>query len=198
MRNTLARLVEQGVLKGERADAWKAATQKIEDDRKHYERIKALAEKGSANAMEDLGTAYEHGDWGLTKDEAKAYTWFLRAGRKGNAGSLTRAAICHLNGSGVEKDFCEGMCLAHEAAVMGSEHACSLIAMGYAHGKWEKKKSEGKAAYWYRRATSARVKDTPQECRERGKAYIEAHGSEVHVVDALGLGAYNDANGDDE
>lgn len=195
VRNTLARLIERGVIKGERADAWKAATQKIADDRKHHQRVKALAEKGNVRAMEDMGTAYELGDWGLAKDAAKAYAWFLRAGRMGNAGSLTRAAICHLNGTGVERDSFAGMCMAHEAAAMGSEHACSLIAMGHASGRWAKKKDEALAVYWYRRALSARIRDTPEECRERAKAYLAAHGSEVRAVDVM-LGAFNNSDED--
>ena len=197
VRNTLARLVDQGVLKGERADAWKAATQKLEDERKQFARIKALAEKGNVRAIEDMGTAYELGLYGLAKDDAKAYCYFLRSGRSGSAGSLTRAAICHLNGTGVERDPFAGMCIAHEAAAMGSEHACSLIAMGHASGKWGKKKDEGEAVYWYRRAMSARVKDTPDECRERGKAYLAAHGSETRVVDAM-LAAFNDSDDEDD
>ena len=195
VRNTLARLIEKGVIKGERADAWKAATQKIEDERKHHQRVKALAEKGNVRAMEDMGAAYELGDWGLAKDATKAHAWFLRAGRMGNAGSLTRAAICHLNGTGVERDSFAGMCMAHEAAAMGSEHACTLIAMGHASGRWGKKKDEAEAVYWYRRALNARVKDTPEECRERAKAYLAAHGSEARAVDVM-LAAFNDSDED--
>ena len=197
VRNTLSRLIDQAVITGERADAWKAATQKIEDDRKHFERVKALAENGNVRAMEDMGTVYERGDWGQTKDDAKAYFWFLRAGRMGNAGSLTRAAICHLNGTGVSRDSFAGMCIAHEAAAMGSEHACCLIAMGHAAGRWGKRKDENEAAYWYRRATSARVKDTPQECRDRGKAYLAAHGDLGANVIVNLLGAHHVDGNDD-
>jgi hypothetical protein len=197
VRNTLSRLIDQGVIKGERASAWKAATRKIADDRKHYERIKALAEKGDVRAMEDMAYAYERGEFGQAKDQDKAYYWFLRAGRMGNAGCMTRAAICHLNGTGVERDSFSGMCMVHEAAVMGSEHACTLIAMGHASGRWAKKKDEALAVYWYRRATTARVTDTPQECRERGRAYLAAHDSEERVVGAM-LGAYNEADGDSD
>jgi TPR repeat protein len=126
-----------------------------------------------------------------------AYAWFLRAGRNGNAGSLTRAAICHLNGTGVARTSVRGMCMAHEAAVMGSEHACSLIAMGYASGRWGMDEDKAEAAYWYRRATKASIRDTPEECRKRGKAYLEAHGGEARVVDAM-LGAYNNDSAEED
>ena len=196
-RNTLSRLIDQGVIKGEKADVWKAATQKIEDDRKHLERVKGLAAKGNVRAMEDLGSAYEQGDWGLEKNEEMAYAWFLRAGRNGNAAALTRAAICHLNGTGVARQSHIGMCMAHEAATMGSEHACSLIAMGYATGRWGLDEIKADAAYWYGRAKRARIRDTPEECRKRGDEYIAAHGHEMRLVDRL-LGPYNNDSGEDD
>lgn len=185
VRNTLSRLIDQGVLKGDRVDAWKAATKQQEDGRKRFERIKAAAEKGSACAMEDMGSVYEKGLYGQRRDEPESYRWFLRGGRAGNAGSLCRAAICHVNGIGVPRASVRGMCMAHEAAAMGSEHACSIIAMAHASGRWGMHKDEAEASYWYKRASSCRVKDTPQECRDRGKAYMEAHSTNALAVDGL-------------
>ena len=37
------------------------------------------AEAGEASAMYKLGYAYEHGEGGLTKDEAKAREWYKKA-----------------------------------------------------------------------------------------------------------------------
>ena len=185
VRNTLSRLVEQGVLNGERVDAWKAATQQQKYDRIQFEGMKISAGKGSANAMEDLGSVYEKGLYGQQKDNAKSYHWFLRGGRAGNAGSMIRAAVCHVNGTGVKRNYVRGMCMAHEAAAMGSEHACSIIAMAHASGKWAMEKDEAEASYWYKRAVSCRIKDTPQECRDRGKAYMEAHSTNASAVGGL-------------
>lgn len=192
VRNTLSRLIEQGVVNGERVDAWKAAHQQQENDRKRFEGIKAAAEKGSACAMEDMGSVHEKGLYGQQKDDAKSYHWFLRGGRAGNAGSMTRAAICHVNGTGVKRNYVRGMCMAHQAAQMGSEHACSIIAMAHAVGKWGMEKDEAEAVYWYKRVGVSRVKDTPEACRERGKAYLAAHDNDARVVvDLLGANGAN-------
>ena len=183
VRNTLAHLINQGVIKGERADTWKAATKKIEEDSRHHQYIKKLTKEGNIEAMEELGNAYELGDWGLKKDLTVAHALFLRAGRGGSAGSLTRAAICYLNGTGVPRSAVRGMCLAHEAATMGSEHACSLIAMGYDAGRWGLDEDKAEAVYWYRRAKKASVTDTPEECRKRAIGFLASYGHMVRAVD---------------
>ena len=53
-------------------------------DKEQHERLEKRVESGDANAIYNLGCCYRNGDYGLQKDNHKAFSLFLRAADLGN------------------------------------------------------------------------------------------------------------------
>ena len=68
--------------------------------------LRAKAEKGDAEAQDDLGVMYYKGQ-GVPKNDAEAVKWFYKAAEQGNAGAQYDLGVMYDNGRGVPKSFGE-------------------------------------------------------------------------------------------
>jgi hypothetical protein len=82
----------------------------------------ALAEKGDAKAMVDLGVMYHTGE-GVKQDYAKAMDWYLKAYAKRNGDALNNIAVMYRDGLGVSTNskVAYNLLLAVHMEGMGSE-----------------------------------------------------------------------------
>ncbi len=57
-------------------------------DGKTVDELKGLADKGVADAANELGTRFWHGNRGAAHSEPKAFTWWLRAAQLGSRAAM--------------------------------------------------------------------------------------------------------------
>ena len=74
------------------------------DLRKALLLLRKSAEMGHVKAQNRLGGAYARGDYGLSKDDAKAFEWYLRAGERGYPDAQYNVGWCYDNGVGTKED----------------------------------------------------------------------------------------------
>ncbi len=75
-----------------------------------------LAERGHANAQDNLGLMYTKG-LGVPQDYAAAVKWYRKAAEQGHAGAQMRLGVMYIEGIGVPKDdILAYMWLNHSAA----------------------------------------------------------------------------------
>ena len=143
VKNMIETMVKSGALSGDKCAAW---TQKLEQE-KEVERLRQRAEKGNLRAMTLLAYAYQRGD-GVKRDRAAAFEWATRAADLDDVAALTLVADSHLYGKGTTKDERTGLIEFGQAAALGSEHACYVLAYAYHKGYSGLKKDSSKVAYW--------------------------------------------------
>jgi TPR repeat protein len=96
-----------------------------------FKSLKALAEKGDAEAQSKLGVMYGTGQ-GVEQDFKEAFKWFQKASDQGVAGAQYSLGVWHEKGQGVEQDFREALKWYQKAADQGlAEAQYSLGAMYY-------------------------------------------------------------------
>ena len=120
-------------------------------------------------AMTMLAYLYREGE-GVKKDMAAAFQWAKRAADLDDAKCLTMVAVCHLFGKGTTMDEQSGLVEIGQAAALGSEHACMVLANAYHLGRHGLKKDSAKVAYWaakMRRAADNGIHSTGEENRAR-------------------------------
>lgn len=83
-----------------------------------FERTKALAEQGDANAQINLGVMYYNGD-GVKQDKTEALKWVAKAAEQGLACAQYNLGVMYENGQGVEKDYTKAVSWYKKAAVQG-------------------------------------------------------------------------------
>jgi hypothetical protein len=69
------------------------------------ERIRPLAEQGQAKWQYFLGTCYEAGIGGVSRDDAEALKWLRKAAEQGYAGAFKDMAYMYAGGFGVPKSY---------------------------------------------------------------------------------------------
>ena len=74
--------------------------QQSEAARNPFEKMKARAEKGDAEAQFFLGSVYQTGN-GVPKDEVEAVKWYRKAADQGNASAQANLGACYEEGRGV-------------------------------------------------------------------------------------------------
>ena len=110
--------------------AW---TQKLEEEKK-VEGLRQRAEAGDAQAMTDLAFRYRHGK-GVKEDLTAHFHWAKRAADLDYPRGMTQLAQCYLDGNGTAKNVSTGLIKLAEAATLGSEHACYVLAWVYHRGR---------------------------------------------------------------
>ena len=75
-------------------------------DRSLFEETKIEAEKGDADAQNNLGFAYANGE-GVVKNEAEAVKWYRKAADQGDADAQFNLGKMYAAGRGVVKDEVE-------------------------------------------------------------------------------------------
>lgn len=175
MRSTIRRLVQGGVLIGEKAEAWKSR----ETNANMVAALRVDAAKGNAVSMARIGFSYRDGKRGLRTDPAEAFKWFMKAANLNYGPAAGAAGIAYINGSGVNRDAMRGVCMITRAAMLGSEHACGVLGWLNECGLHGLSKSEEDARYWYgHMQTGSLCKDADPWYRERATLWIAKHGAE--------------------
>ena len=171
LRNTLKRLVESGAISGSKADAWKKAMA----EEAEMAAIRVRAEGGDAVAMRHLGLSYREGTHGLKKDATQAFVWFKRAADLMDARGLTDCGTIYLDGEGVERSDVRGIAMIGMAAGMGSEHACGILGMANAEGRFGFDKNPQEATRFYREMQKCDGRDSCEEMRNQAITWLRDH-----------------------
>ena len=96
-------------------------TDEIEQDyEKAMKWYMKAAEKGSIDALNDIGYGYYYG-YGVDKDYKEAVRWFRKGAMKGNLNAQHWLGYCYLNGNGVIKDLDEAKKWLKKAADQGHQ-----------------------------------------------------------------------------
>ena len=108
------------------------------------------AERGNADAMNDIGVMYEKGQ-GVTKDYAEAVKWYRKAAEQGLDWGQNNLGYMYRYGYGVTKDYEEAVKWYRKAAeqglAMGQSNLGTMYEMGYGVTK-----DYEEAVKWYRKA----------------------------------------------
>ena len=91
--------------------------------------------------------------------------------------ALTLVAACRLDGDGTTKNVLTGLIEIGQAAGLGSEHACYVLANAYYHGLYGLEKDSAQVARWVakmRRAAGNGICDCSAEKRARIAGYVAA------------------------
>lgn len=126
------------------------------------------ANQGNANAQYKLGYCYENGK-GVAKDESKALSWYMKAGKQDHLNALTVIAD-YVYKNRITKDkvyWCE------KGAKLGILKAQYLLAECYYNGKGVKQNSNT-ALEWYKKA-----KDTASDYYYSD--YNSSHEDEINI-----------------
>ena len=67
--------------------------------------LRPLAEQGQAKAQNLLGTCYQSGIGGVSRDDAEALKWFRKAAEQGYGNALANMAYMYAGGYGVPKNY---------------------------------------------------------------------------------------------
>ena len=170
VKNMIETMVKSGALSADKCAAW---TQKLEEE-KEVERLRQRAEAGEVRAMVELAIAYRLGI-AVQKDSAAAFQWAKRAADLDDAYGLTLVAHAHLDGEGTAKDIIAGFIELGQAASLGSENACGMIAQAYHLGLYGLKKDSVQMALWaakMRRAAGNGKCDCNEEMRAMIAGYV--------------------------
>jgi hypothetical protein len=111
---------------------------------------KEAADRGNADAEDNIGQLYEEGD-GVNQDYGQAMQWYQRAAQDGSASALGDIGDLYKNGSGVERSFATALQWYRKAAAQDDPHAQIEIGLMYENGQ-AVKADAGAALQWYRKA----------------------------------------------
>ena len=78
------------------------------DYKEAYRLILPLAEKGDAEAQNNLGVMYDKGE-GVPQDYKEAVKWYRLAAEQGDASSQYNLGVMYDNGQGVPQDYKEAV-----------------------------------------------------------------------------------------
>ena len=165
VKNMIAAMVKSGALSGDKCAAW---TQKLEEE-KVIELLRQKAEAGDGEAMANLAERYRDGIQGLKKDNAALFYWAKRSAKLENPLGLTILGQAYLRGRGTATNFPTGLIKLAQAAMLGSEHACYVLAFAYHHGRYGVDKDAAEFKHWaekMRRAAGNGKCDTPDVSRD--------------------------------
>ena len=96
VKNVIAGMVKSGALSGDKCEAW---TKKLKRE-KAVAGIRAKADAGDVDAMNNLGVWYRYGFNGLAEDQSMAFYWFKRGADLDDPAALSNLADCYYEGRG--------------------------------------------------------------------------------------------------
>jgi TPR repeat protein len=108
------------------------------------------AEKGSAEAQNNLGRLYYSGK-GVAQDYTEAAKWYLMAAEKGSSNSQFRIGLMYNDGKGVKQDYKEAEKWFRKAANRGNASSQAQLGNLYYLGQGVDKDFNS-AVYWYKKA----------------------------------------------
>lgn len=109
-----------------------------------------LAEQGNGHALNNLGVMHEKG-YGVTKDDAEAAKWYLKAAELGNLKAQFTLGVMHANGRGVANDEAQASAWYLKAAQQGHAEAQYNMGLRYVGGRGVAQNPTD-AAGWYRKS----------------------------------------------
>ena len=115
-----------------------------------FNEVKALAEKGDAEAQDSLGSRYIKGE-GTAKNESEAVKWFRKSAEQGCPDGECHLGICYEAGLGVKQDYYEAKKWYLKAANKGKDVAQANLASIICNG-FVGRPDYDEAALWSKRA----------------------------------------------
>jgi TPR repeat protein len=140
-------------------------------ERSEFEKTRAKAEKGDAEAQLSLGLFYASGS-GVAPDLGKAAKWERKAAEQGLARAELELGRDYVDGSGVKPDAAEAFKWFHSAADQGLPEAQFATGRCYARGNGVNQDVR-EAVKWYRLAAK---QNFAQALEEIGQCYIDGTG----------------------
>jgi len=119
-------------------------------DQALFDRTKARADAGDAEAQNLLGTWYEHGTR-VKKDPAQAAAWYLLAAQNGNAYAQNNLGVLYSRGVGVPRDLKQAADWYAKAAEQGHLWGQANLAVAYETGTGGERDAD-KALAWITRS----------------------------------------------
>lgn len=145
VRNTIRHLIENDVIDGDYADAWRKG---METKQMVEDYVKRAAD-GDVSVMWEVGQWHFHGRHGFDVDKKVGFDFFKRAADANDAKGMASAGSCLVEGWGTEANVCEGFLLSGLAAGLGSDLANWNLACWYHFGHVTIQVDEEKAIYYY-------------------------------------------------
>lgn len=171
VRDAITKLVQSGQVDAETTAAWKESRLNLAQ----VTALRAKAAEGDAHAMGRLGFSYRDGTRGLKKDSKEAFYWFKKAADLKDPPSACSCGVAYINGSGVERNHTRGISMVTIAAMLGSEHACSVLAWASECGHHGFNKDPEEATKWYKEMQKAPCRDSTDVYRDRATKWLLAH-----------------------
>jgi len=145
VRNTIRHLIDNDVIHGDYADAWRKGM----ETKKMVEDYVKRANDGDVSIMWDVGSWHFHGRHGFDVDKKLGFQFFKKAADANDAKGMASAGSCLVEGWGVGSNICEGFLLSGLAAGLGSDLASWNLACWYHFGHVTVQVDKEKAMYYY-------------------------------------------------
>jgi len=151
-------------------------------ERTFFDEAKAKAEKGDANAQNELGVCYYKGQ-GVAQDKVEAVKWYGKAAEQGDAKAQFNLGLCYVKGDGVAEDHVEAVKWFAKAAQQNVPEAQYNLGICYAKGDGVTK-DVNVAAEWFRKSAGQEYADA--QC-ELGSLYLTGNGVKKDLTTAAML-----------
>ena len=119
----------------------------LQDYTKALQWYRKAAQKGNAEAQNNLGNMYYNGD-GVVKDYVQAVEWYRKAANQGDAAGQTNLANRYSRGEGVTKDYVQAAAWYRRASDQGLAVAQGFLGLSYDLGEGVAKDSIEAYAYY--------------------------------------------------
>ena len=145
-----------------------------------FDKLKAKAEKGDADAQCDIGRCYAKGQCVAT-NYVEAIKWFRKAIEQDNAEAQRCLGFCYATGQGVEKDYAEAIKWFRIAAEQNNAKAQFNLGLCYANGQGVAT-NYVEAIKWFRKAAEQNIAEAQLAV---GACYGNGLGVEMDYVEAV-------------
>lgn len=149
-------------------------------DRKEFARVKASADKGSAEAQFKLGMMYANGV-GVKQDPEKAAKWHRKAAEQGLPRAQYQLGLDYADGQGVKSDDFEAVQWYRKAAEAGLPEAQYELGMCCLSGRGTKE-SGLEALDWFHKAAD---QNFPVADYQIGMCYFEGRGAAKDIEEGI-------------
>jgi hypothetical protein len=178
VRNAIEILVESGGVTDDKAEYWK----KRLAQKKEVILLRQRAAAGNAEAMFTLGASYAHGENGLPKDKAQAFSWLKRAADLGDVHAMLHVGLMYCYGKGVTSNDTRGTIRLGQAAALGLDWACYYLGKFHQNGLYGFDKDPAEAATYYAQIASCTIKDSSGDTRlTKAAEWLKAHSLQPSV-----------------
>jgi hypothetical protein len=126
--------------------------QKKDDGTPDMAAVRERANRGDAEAQNNLGLLYANGQ-GVPQDYAKARQWYEKAAAQGNAWAQNNLGVLYANGQGVPQDYAKARQWYEKAAAQGLAQAQFILGVLY-DGGLGVPQDYAKARQWYEKAAA--------------------------------------------